>query len=124
MSEGLKAFHKQQYINLETFKRSGDCVKTPVWFVEDGGILYVRTGKNSPKVKRMRNFPHIRVAACSMSGAVKGEWLEATAEVLPASEDRRVDKLMSRKYGLMKWLFELGGRSQKLEMDSVAIHLS
>jgi PPOX class probable F420-dependent enzyme len=85
MSEALRAFHRQQYINLETLKQSGDCIKTPVWFVEDQGILYVRTGKNSHKVKRIRNFPQIRVAPCSMSGDVKGEWLEATAEVLPAS---------------------------------------
>ena len=34
---------QQQYLNLETFRKSGVGVKTPVWFVQDGDTLYVRT---------------------------------------------------------------------------------
>jgi hypothetical protein len=27
---------RQQYLNIETFRKNGQGVKTPVWFVEDG----------------------------------------------------------------------------------------
>ncbi len=32
-------FDHQQYLNLETFRKNGAGVKTPVWFVEDGGTI-------------------------------------------------------------------------------------
>ena len=42
MSEDkLAQFAKQNYINLQTFKKDGTPVATPVWFAEDGGELYV-----------------------------------------------------------------------------------
>ena len=29
---GFAAFSEKKYLNLETFKKNGDGVKTPVWF--------------------------------------------------------------------------------------------
>ena len=48
-------FTSQQYLNLETFRKNGAAVKTPVWFVQDGDATFVRTLANSGKVKRIRN---------------------------------------------------------------------
>jgi len=48
-------FTSQQYLNLETFRKNGAAVKTPVWFVQDGDAIFVRTLANSGKVKRIRN---------------------------------------------------------------------
>ena len=53
----LAQFANQQFINVETFRKNGQGVQTPVWFVEDKGTLYVRTVENSFKVKRIRNTP-------------------------------------------------------------------
>lgn len=39
----LQQFENQQFLNLETFRKNGIGVKTPVWFVQDGETLYVRT---------------------------------------------------------------------------------
>ncbi len=39
----LSPFRGQPYLNLETYKRSGQAVPTPVWFVEHEDRLYVRT---------------------------------------------------------------------------------
>jgi PPOX class probable F420-dependent enzyme len=124
MNSTLGAFQRQQYLNLETFKRSGESMKTPVWFVEDHGVLYVRTVKNSGKVKRVRNNPQVRVAPCSVNGELKGEWLDATAELLPATEDKRINQLLKRKYGLMKLAIDLGGRLQKQQPDTIAIRIN
>ena len=38
---GLDQFANQNYLSLETFKKNGDGVKTPVWFVLDRGVFYV-----------------------------------------------------------------------------------
>ena len=43
MDGKLKQFEGQSFLNLETFRRNGSGVKTPVWFTQDGQTLYVRT---------------------------------------------------------------------------------
>ena len=68
-------FGGQKYISLETFKKNGQGVRTPVWFVLHNDTLYVYTEANSGKVKRVRNNPQVRVAVCNMRGDVKGPWL-------------------------------------------------
>jgi hypothetical protein len=39
----LTPFVGQRYLNLESFKRDGTPIRTPVWFAEDHGVLYVYT---------------------------------------------------------------------------------
>jgi len=109
----LDFFHHQQYLNLETFRKNGNGVKTPVWFVQDGGTLFVRTIANSGKVKRIRNYPQVHIAPCKMDGAPLGDWLEASARLVSDPEvDRKVDRLLGKKYGLMKSLFGLASSLQ------------
>ena len=99
---------QQQYINLETFRKSGVGVKTPVWFVQDGDTIYVRTVANSGKVKRIRNNGQVNIAPCKADGALLGNWLPATArQVTDIDIDRKSDRLLDKKYGLMKKMFAL-----------------
>jgi uncharacterized protein len=101
-------FNHQQYLNLETFRKNGNGVKTPVWFVEDGDTLFVRTEATSGKVKRLRNNRHVHIAPCKMDGGLVGDWIEASAHLVDDPEiDRHVDRLLGKKYGLMKTLFGL-----------------
>jgi len=87
------AGHK--YLNLETFKKSGDGVKTPVWFAadpardlsSDAAQLYAYTTRNSGKVKRIRNNGRVRIAPCDMRGNLLGEWVDARAEIVTGAED-------------------------------------
>jgi PPOX class probable F420-dependent enzyme len=112
MSNKYKCFEKQKYLNLETFRKSGVGVKTPVWFVQDGEVLFVRTASDSGKVKRIRNNARVNIAPCKMDGALSGDWIPAVArEENDPDIDRKVDKLLDRKYGLMKKLFSLAGGS-------------
>jgi PPOX class probable F420-dependent enzyme len=53
-SPNLVPFVGQKYLNLESVKRDGTPVQTPVWFAEDHGVLYVYTLANAGKVKRIR----------------------------------------------------------------------
>ncbi len=89
-----------KYISLETFKKNGEGVKTPVWFVLHDGALYVYTEADSWKVKRIRNNPLVRVAACDIRGRVKGPWTDARASFVEGEERRTADKLLDRKYFL------------------------
>ena len=60
--KSLDQFQKQKYLNLETFRKSGESMRTPVWFVQDGESLYVHTVANSGKVKRIRNNGRVNIA--------------------------------------------------------------
>jgi uncharacterized protein len=121
----LTTFDHQQYLNLETFRKNGAGVKTPVWFVADGATLFVRTMANSGKVKRVRNHPMVNIAPCKMDGTPLGDWMEASArESSDRDLERKVDRLLAQKYGLMKTLFGLastlqGRKSTILEMQVV-----
>ena len=109
----LEAFARQQYLNLETFRRSGAGVKTPVWFTQDGDSLFVRTIDNSGKVKRVRQNSSVNIVPCKVDGALLGMWIPATArEVKDPAIDRKVDRLLGQKYGLMKTLFGVASTVQ------------
>ncbi len=120
----LDLFKKEQYINLETFRKNGVGVKTPVWFVEVNAELCFITEPQSGKVKRMRNNPAVKIAPCKMDGTVTGEWLPASIHFMQGDEIQIVDKQYSKKYGLMKVLFELPKIfSKKPERAFIAISL-
>jgi PPOX class probable F420-dependent enzyme len=119
----LAQFANQQFINVETFRRNGQGVPTPVWFVQDGDTLYVRTVDGSGKVKRIRNNPRVRVMPCDVGGKSKGEWVEGQARFAGADESKRVNGLLTRKYGLMKIMFELMGKFQGRRYTVIAINL-
>ncbi len=101
-TERLAPFRDQKYLNLETFRRDGRGVKTPVWFVLHQNALYAYTEAGSWKVKRLRNNPHVRVAPCDMRGNVTGEWQAATAKLVSGEEEQAANRLLDQKYFLKK----------------------
>lgn len=98
----LAQFHGQKYISLETFRKTGQGVKTPVWFALHEDVLFVYTEAGSGKVKRIRNNARVRVAICNMRGNVKGPWLDASASFVEGDERRVADKLLDQKYFLKR----------------------
>lgn len=91
----------ERYFSLATFRRSGVAVETPVWFAAADGRFYVFSDGQAGKVKRLRNSPRARVAACDMRGRVRGEWLDAEARVVRDAETvERAYATLRRKYGL------------------------
>jgi PPOX class probable F420-dependent enzyme len=107
----LKQFEKQQYIALETFRKNGKGVKTPVWFVQDGETLLVWTEAGSGKAKRIRNDSTVRVAPSTGSGEPVGEWLPARAQADECPDTiHHVEKLMKKKYGFIFSVFGFLGR--------------
>ncbi len=99
-STRFEPLRDEKYISLETFKKNGQGVKTPVWFVLHNGALYVYTEADSWKVKRIRNNSRVRVAKCDIRGNVKGEFMDATATLIEGDERMVADKLLDKKYFL------------------------
>lgn len=97
----------QQYMNLITFRKSGEAIATPVWFVQDGARLYVVTAANAGKVKRVRNNARVDVGPSDRAGKPLGATMPARAHELPAAEHSRADALLTQKYGLQKRAIDL-----------------
>ncbi len=112
-------FTRQKYLNLETFRKSGAGVKTPVWFAQEGEILYVITMTDAGKVKRIRRNGQVNVAVCQMDGSVTGSWVPARARENPdPAVLAKINRLFDGKYGLVKKFFERQ-RSSRGSQDTV-----
>ena len=120
-SPNLAPFAGQKYLNLESFKRDGTPVQTPVWFAEDCGVLYVYTLANAGKVKRIRRHPRIRLAPCTMRGTVIGPWAEAAATIVDATTAAYGHALLRHKYGWMKGIGDAVSRIMHRERAVIAI---
>ena len=94
------ANHK--YLCLESYRKTGVPVRTPVWFAEDDGRLYIYSLAEAGKVKRIRNNPRVRIAPCDARGRVLGEWVDATAKIEDPAGENLGMKLLNKKYGLLK----------------------
>ena len=110
-SDSLALFDNQSFFNLETFRKDGSGVKTPLWFANIDGALYIRTGADSWKVKRLRAQPQVRITPSDSRGNPSGPWVDAQATIVddPAMK-KRVEQAFAKKYGLQKRLFELMSR--------------
>ena len=100
MGNKLEQFLDQKYINLETYKKDGTPIRTPVWFVIDKNLIYVITRESTGKVKRLRNNQNVRIVPCSFKGEPKNEWVKGTAEKITGDEADKVIKLRKKKYGM------------------------
>ncbi|HKX28334.1 MAG TPA: PPOX class F420-dependent oxidoreductase [Blastocatellia bacterium] len=117
----LTQFLNQNYLNLESYRRTGNPVATPMWFAERNGILYVYSLAHAGKVKRIRNNPLVRVAPSDMRGRPKGEWVEGRAQILDESGAALGHRLLIEKYGWMKRIGDLYSRLLKRERVVIAI---
>jgi PPOX class probable F420-dependent enzyme len=113
----------ERYIILETFRRDGTGVRTPVWFATDPrageAVLYVYTGADSGKVKRLRRSARARIAACDMRGRVKGAWIEVRAEAVTGTAFVRGMRLLDAKYWPWKQLLGLISRLPQRRLRTV-----
>lgn len=123
MKDELAQFANQKYLNLESYRKSGEAIRTPLWFVLDGETFYFYTVAHSFKVTRLKNNPRCRVAPCDMRGNLKGEWADASARLLEPEEAKHADNLLNQKYGLMKRTLNFFAKLRGHKRASFAITL-
>ena len=99
MTEKIESLSDLKYINLETFRKNGNGVKTPVWFVTENDKIYVITRGSTGKVKRLVNNPKVNLAPCSFKGNIKGDWLSGKTTLITGDEAEKAVKLRKKKYG-------------------------
>ena len=100
-TDELSKLETGDYISFSTLKKSGAFVSTPVWFAPLDGSYYLFSAEDAGKVKRLRNFNESRIASCTMTGKVTGEWIETRAYLLESAADEALAlKALHRKYGL------------------------
>src|SRR3974377_386614 len=102
MPDPIAQFASAKYLNLETCRKTGVGVCTPVWFAQENDIFYVYTLPDAGKTKRIRNNPKVRIAPCDMSGHLRGAWVDAKARICDGPEMAHGQGLLRRKYGWMK----------------------
>ena len=96
----IDSLEGSNYVSFSTRKRSGEWVATPVWFAPDQGSYYVFSAGSAGKVKRLRNFSASRIATCTMSGTLTGDWRDTHAYVLDKPGDCDIAlAALQRKYG-------------------------
>ncbi|MGA7368325.1 MAG: PPOX class F420-dependent oxidoreductase [Nitrososphaeraceae archaeon] len=103
-ADPVSTLSQYRYIKLETLKRNGKAVATPVWFVVDGRKICVVTRSQTGKVKRLRNNANVRVAPCGMRGQLKGQWYNGKAFLANQEELGNAVSLRNKKYGFMATL--------------------
>jgi PPOX class probable F420-dependent enzyme len=119
-------FQRHKYLNLESFRKNGQGVRTPVWFAGDPATgspqrLYVYSEAESGKAKRIRRESRVRIAPCDMRGKLLGEWIDARAEIVNGPEAERGLRLLNAKYA-WKRLFDVLSRLRRRARVVFAIH--
>ena len=96
-----------RYVRLSTLRKSGAAVPTPVWFARLGENLYVVTGRNTGKVKRIRNNPGVAIAPSDFRGRPKGPDMRAVVGVTDEQRGGPADRALRGKYGWQYRVVEL-----------------
>lgn len=93
----------ERFVSVQTFRRTGEGVTTPVWFAEVGDGFVFGTHADSGKIKRIRNNSKVRFAAANYRGLERSEYADATAAILDEEASKAADAALAEKYG-WQWL--------------------
>ena len=99
-------FRKEEFLSLETYRKNGETIKSPMWFAQDNDALYLWTMADTSKVKRIRNNPHVNIAPCKRMGEVTGAWMTAHATIDDSPiMVAQVEAMLLKKIGLFFRIF-------------------
>ena len=121
-------FQNTKYLSLESFRKDGQGVRTPVWFAGDPASgpprkLYVYSVAGSGKAKRIRRNSRVRIAPCNVRGTLLGDWIAVRAEILTGEEAAYDVRLLNQKYKPWKQLLDFFAKFGRREHVIFAIHL-
>src|SRR5271169_6426099 len=126
MPDAIAQFANAKYLNLETFRKTGVGVRTPVWFAQEATrptVFYIYSLPDSGKVKRIRNNPKVRVAPCDTRGNLRGAWVDGSARLCQGDEAALGQQLLRRKYGWLKIVGDFFSRLRGRTQVVIAIHV-
>lgn len=111
-SNSARVLKSAKYVSLITFRKSGEPVRSPVWFARFGespNSYGVITETNSGKVKRVRANSRIEVQVCDVKGRVKTDEVKfsGVARLVTGDQAIAVRKAISKRYGLTYKIFSI-----------------
>jgi PPOX class probable F420-dependent enzyme len=129
MPDAIAQFARAKHLNLETFRKTGVGVCTPVWFAQDLchstpaiTVFYVYSEASAGKVKRIRNNPKVRIAPCTVRGNLLGAWVEARAYTCEGEQAAHAQDLLRKKY-LLKKVGDFFSRLMRHQQTVIAIEV-
>ena len=101
-----------KYVSLITFRKSGEPIRSPVWFAQFGespNSYGVITETNVGKVKRIRTNSKIEIQVCDIKGGVEPDApkFSGVARLVTGDQAVAVRKAISKRYGLTYKLFSI-----------------
>jgi PPOX class probable F420-dependent enzyme len=102
VSSDLGAVRDTRTILLTTYKRDGTGVETPVSIAFEGDRAFFRSYDKAWKTKRLRNNPHVQVAASTLRGKRTGPPVQARATLLAGEQARIAAKALARSHRLLQ----------------------
>ena len=100
--ENFEHLRRSGTVLLATRRRDGRCVPTPVNLaIDERGLGYFRTYPDTGKVKRIANFPDVRVAPCNRRGRPSGSDQPALAHLLVAAEAEHAAATLARRFRVL-----------------------
>jgi hypothetical protein len=95
----IESLDDERFVSVQTVRRNGESVSTPVWFATlDGGFVF-GTHQDSGKVRRIRNNGSVRFAAANYRGLERSEYAPGTAQLLEGDEAQAAEAALAEKYG-------------------------
>jgi len=122
-SEKRAPFHNQRVLNLESYKKDGKPVRTPVVFAETNGVLYFQTALKAWKAKRVVRNPTVRIVPSTFRGDPKGNWVNARVTKLEGEEAQKARKIYVDKLSFITRFFFLFERLRWGEIGYFSITL-
>lgn len=117
----FEGFYDKKYINLQTFKKNGEIVSTPVWFVLKNNEIFFRSDADSGKVKRIRNNNNIKASICDIRGNIKGQTYTGIANFQDKSRYNEINSLFDKKYSLVSPILKIVYKFRKINLVILSI---
>ena len=124
--DDLAALDAQEFALLTTYRRSGVAVPTTVWFAHDDGILYIQTGPEAGKLKRIRANGEVTIAPSTRIGEPLGAAMTAHARIVGDDEAARAEAALDRKYaeGRKQLMARMSGEGISMARAYLAIEVA
>src|SRR4051812_33635549 len=102
MSALLEPLAHQHDMLLETHRRDGSWVPTPVNPVVEHDHVFFRTWRESGKAKRLRNDPTVHFAPSTRAGRPTGERLIGRATLLRGDDEQHAAAMIDHRYPFLQ----------------------
>ena len=120
MNKNDNSLETGKYINILTYKKNGDAVSTPVWFISKDNKIYIRTSNQSGKFKRLKNNNNVSYALCNIRGKIKGEWHSGVAKIEP-DINKKIFSKITEKYGIFAQIMNILYKIKKMDIIILSI---